>query len=261
MEKHQAIARYAQTEEDRILLARVYDRLTGAQRKNMPASTCFLSKREQQLVQGMLPDAQLQFYGGSEQAERAVCYYVPDYLDPKQFFRDDGPVCAYRATFFEADCLTHRDFLGSLMGLGIKRETVGDIYVGRGTCDFLVLREIAPFLEQNFTSAGRTKLQLQKIALDMLQTPVAEKQEIRDTVSSLRLDAVVCSGFSMSRAKAAEAIARGLVQLNWMVCVKPDKLVALGDVISCRGFGKVELAAVTGRTKKDRIGILLYRYR
>ena len=260
MEKRQAIAYYAQTEEDKILLAKVYDRITGARQKNIPAGTCFLSQREQQMVQGMLQGEPVVFFGGSPQAERKVAAYIPDYLSPEEFFAPEGPIFAYRAAFFEQDSLCHRDFLGSLMGLGIKRETVGDIYVGKGSCDFLVLREIAPYLEQNFTSAGRTKLHLQRISLDQLQIPAAEKKEIRATASSLRLDAIVGAGFALSRGKAAEAIERGLVQLNWAPCLKPDKAVAAGDVVSCRGFGKLEFADTTGKTRKDRIGILLYRY-
>ena len=97
-------------------------------------------------------------------------------------------------------------------------------------------------------------------ALDRLEPPAVETRTIRDTVSSLRLDAVAASGFSLSRGKAADLIASGRVQLNHRECVKPDHAVAQGDVLSCRGLGKCVLTEVGGPSKKGRILIVLERY-
>ena len=83
---------------------------------------------------------------------------------------------------------------------------------------------------------------------------------MRDTVSSLRLDAVASTGFRMARGKAADLIASGRVQVNWRECTKPDKLLAAGDTVSARGFGKFELTEVGGVTKKGRTAIVLKRY-
>ena len=138
-----------------------------------------------------------------------------------------------RASFFENDKLTHRDFLGSLMGSGIKRETVGDIYVGEGSCDFLVLREILPYVLQNLGSAGRTKLHLEEIELSELLVPQQSVKTVRDTVPSLRLDGIVSSGFSISRGKAADYIAAGKAELNYLPCTKGDKQVARGGHYLC----------------------------
>ena len=261
MEKKQRIDTLAQTEAERILLAKVYDRLLGGWQRDIPAATGFLSRREQVLTEKLLPDVPIFFYGGLPEAERKLGCFLPDYFDREAFLAGEGsPLCAYRAVFYDQEVLSHRDFLGGLMGCGIKRETVGDIYVGQGTCDFLVLREVAPYLEQNFLSVGRAKIQLQPIGMDQLAPPEEKVKLIRDTVSSLRLDAVFASGFQISRGKAAEAISRGLVQRNWMPCEKPDQTVEKGDVISGRGFGKSALTEITGKTKKDRIGILISRY-
>ena len=76
---------------------------------------------------------------------------------------EDSPLVCLRATFWDGDTPTHRDFLGALMGAGIARETVGDICVGKGFCDFFVTSDIAPYILQNFLSAGRTHLHLEKI--------------------------------------------------------------------------------------------------
>lgn len=260
MDKQKQIAKVAENEEDRILFARIYDRLVGAEQKNIPSCTYFLSPREQVLTKRMLPHMELIFFGGAEQAERRVCCWLPDYLDLQWLKEEDSPVSAIRATYFEKDHLTHRDFLGSLMGCGIKRETVGDIYVREGACDFFVTREIMPYVLDNLVSAGRTKLHLEAIKLEEVQEPVLTRKEIKDTVSSLRLDSIVGSGFQMARGKASALIETGKVSLNDLPCMKPDKLLTEGDKISARGFGKLVLAQVGGKTKKDRISIVIEKY-
>jgi len=212
------------------------------------------------LTRRMLPPLQLHFFGGAPEAERAVCCWLPEYLEESWLTGEDSPVAAVRASFFEKDKLTHRDFLGSLMGCGIKRETVGDIYVSSGSCDFLVTREILPYVLDNLVSAGRTKLHLEPIGLEELSVPTLTVKEIKDTVSSLRLDSIVGSGFAMARGKAAALIETGKVSLNDLPCMKPDKLLSEGDKVSARGFGKLVLTQVGGRTKKDRISICIEKY-
>ncbi len=260
MDKREQIARMAQNKDDEILLAKLYERMTTAQARNIPAVSGFLSKREQMLAQELLRGQEICFFGGPELAEREICCYLPDYLDSSWLTGDDGPIAAVRAVYFAGDTLTHRDFLGALMGCGVKRETVGDIYVSEGSCDFLVTREILPYLLQNFLSAGRTKLHVERLALDEIRVPEQKVKEIRDTVATLRLDAVTAAGFSMSRGKAAELIAAGRVQKNYREVTKGDASVAQGDVISARGLGKFEVAEVGGLSKKGRTGILLRRY-
>lgn len=100
--------------------------------------------------------------------------YVPEYLPEDYLTSEDGPAAAVRAVYYEKDALTHRDFLGSLMGAGIKRETVGDIYVSAGQCDILVTRQILPYLLEQWDSAGRTKLHLSVIPLAEVQRPAVE---------------------------------------------------------------------------------------
>ena len=260
MDKREQIARMAQTKEDEMLLAKIYERMTNAAARNIPASTGFLSKREQMLAAELLRGQQIRFYGGPPMAERELCCYLPDYLDESWLESEDGPIAAVRASYFEGDTLTHRDFLGALMGCGVKRETVGDIYVAEGRCDFLVTREVLPYLLQNFLSAGRTRLHAERIAIADVSVPEQKTRQIRDTVPSLRLDNVLAAGFSISRGKAAEAVEKGAAQVNWTVCQKPDKPVAAGDTITCRGLGKCVLDSVGGPTKKGRICVEITRF-
>ena len=260
MDKREQIARMAQTKEDEILLARVYERITSAAARNIPAATAFLSKREQMLAAELLRGQDFAFFGGPAMAEREVCCYVPEYLDESWLTGDEGPIAAVRAVYFAGDTLTHRDFLGALMGCGVKRETIGDIYVTEGRCDFLVTREVLPYLLQNFLSAGRTKLHVERIVVPDVSVPEQKVRQIRDTVPSLRLDGIVSSGFSISRGKAAEYISAGKCELNYAPCVKGDKQTAEGDVITVRGLGKIRLDAVGGNTKKGRICVEITRF-
>jgi RNA-binding protein YlmH len=146
------------------------------------------------------------------------------------------------------------------MGAGIGRETVGDICVGKGSCDFFVTAEIAPYILQNFLSAGRTHLHLEKIPLADVQIAEPEVKEIRDTVASLRLDSIISSGFRIGRSLAAQYISAGKAAIDGLPCEKPDKALSEGMKISVRGLGKIKLATVGGTTKKGRISVVIHRY-
>ena len=254
------IEKIAQTEEDKILLARLWDKISAGIRKNIPVSTCFLAPREQELTRylfGNLPG--LYAFGGYEDATRKLLVYLPEYLTEDSLF-EEADICCLRATFYEGDTLSHRDFLGALMGAGIGRETVGDICVATGSCDFFVAKQIAPYLLQNLESAGRTKIRLKEVPLEQAHIPQPEVQEIRDTLASLRLDSVISAGFRISRGTASEYICAGKAVLNGLPCEKPDKAVSEGMKISVRGLGKIKLHAVNGKTKKDRISVVIHRY-
>ena len=146
------------------------------------------------------------------------------------------------------------------MGAGVARETVGDICVGKGSCDFFVTREIAPWLLQNFYSAGRTKFRLSEIPLTEASIPEPEIKEIKDTLASLRLDALISSGFRIGRSLASDYVNAGKATINGLPCTKSDKTVSEGDKISVRGLGKIKLQQVNGQTKKGRISVVIHRY-
>ena len=244
-----------------MLLSKVWDKLNNGMIRNIPAHTCFLSPRELEMTRFLFGEQPgLLSFGGYVDAERKMLCYLPEYLDEDSLMNDDSPVVCLHAEFYEGDTPTHRDFLGALMGAGIARETVGDICVGKGWCDFFVTEEIAPFLLQNFTNAGRTKFHLSAIPLNDANIPEPEVKVIKDTLASMRLDGVVSSGFRISRSLAAQAIAAGKVAINGLPCEKPDKLVAEGAKISLHGSGKIKLEKVNGQTKKGRISVEIHRY-
>lgn len=255
------IEKIAKSPEDRVLLAKLWDKINAGMRKNIVASTCFLSPRELEMAKFLFGEAEgLYAFGGFPDAERKMLVFLPDYLGEDELTGEDSPVLCLRATFFQGDTPNHRDFLGALMGAGIGRETVGDICVGKGSCDFFVTREIAPYILQNFTSAGRTHVHMEQIPLDAVSIPEPEVKEIKDTLASLRLDSVISSGFRIGRSLASQYVTAGKAAIDGLPCEKPDKAVAEGAKVSVRGLGKIKLTKINGTTKKDRISVVIHRY-
>ncbi|MBR7104484.1 MAG: hypothetical protein IKC65_06045 [Lentisphaeria bacterium] len=255
------IERIAHTPEDRMLLAKVWDKINAGLRRNIPGNTCFLTPRELEMTRYLFGDLEgLYAFGSYEGAERKMLVFLPDYLEENALYEEDSPLVCLRAKFYEGDCPSHRDFLGALMGAGIAREVLGDICVGKDSCDFFVTAEISPYILQNFTSAGRAKVSLNRIPLSEVSVPEPEVKEIKDTLASLRLDSVVSSGFRIGRSLAAQYISAGKAAVNGLPCEKPDKAVTEGDKISLRGMGKIKLKTVGGQTKKGRISVVIDRY-
>ena len=255
------IEKIAQTPEDKLLLAKIWDKIHSGIRKNITANTCFLSPRELELSRYLFGQIDgLTAFGGYEGAERQMLVYLPEYLDESSLLGVDAPLVCLRASFYEDRALTHRDLLGALMGAGIARETVGDICVGAGSCDFFVTTQIAPFILQNLTAAGRTPLHLNRIELSDVYVPEPETKQITDTLASLRLDSIISSGFRIARSQAAQYILSGKAAINGLPCEKPDKAISEGATVSVRGLGKMKPRSVNGQTKKGRISVVIDRY-
>ena len=255
------IDKIAETPEDRVLLAKLWDKIQSGMRKNIPTHTSFLSPREQQMAQFLFGDQSgLAFFGGHPEAERKMLAYLPDYLDESFWLDDDSPIVCIHADFYRTEAPTHRDFLGALMGSGITRECVGDILVNDGFCEFFTTAEMAGYILQNFESAGGTSLKLKKIGLNEVSLPEQKFLEIRDTVASVRLDSILSSGFRISRGTAADYINAGRAAIDGLPCEKADKPVSEGAKLSVRGLGKIMLVQIGHTTKKGRISVIIHRY-
>ena len=266
MTKKELLDRCARSGEERMLLARTLDKLELAQNRGVPAHTPFLSPGEGASVTDLLNAwgrPRHLFWGGYEGAERTICVFLPDWQEDEDFLSDpEGPLAAIQATFHDSASLSHRDILGSLMGLGITREKLGDILLPEpGTCQVVVLKEAVSILTSQWEGAGRYKCrEVRQIPLSALAPKPPQIKTIRDTVASPRLDAVLSSGFSLSRSKAAAYIAAGKVAVNHRECLKSDKTVEEGDVLTCRGLGKCVVKEVPGQSKKGRTMLVLERY-
>ncbi|WP_409969276.1 YlmH/Sll1252 family protein [Bengtsoniella intestinalis] len=262
MDKATLLDRVGATGEERMLLANLLDRATQAQHRNIPTATEFLTPQEQALARDLLAIAHYGqdrycFFGGYESAQRCVAVFLPDWMEPEQAM-DEANLTCLRGKHREE--LTHRDVLGSLMGMGIERERIGDILIGDGHCDLIVSASLGDYLLQSWCSAGREKVTVSQIEFDQLHIPEQKVQIVKDTVMSLRLDAVAASGFSTSRGKMTTLVQGGKVQVNYKECAKADKLLQAGDEVSVRGLGKMKLSQIGGLSKKGRTGIVIERY-
>lgn len=263
MNKTELLNKFSKDAEERVVLARALDQMERAARRSIPCATQFLSPAQRAALEPLITAVghpKHLFHGGYEGAERAVCVFLPGWQEPGDWDAADGLAaieCAYPPTGAE---LTHRDLLGGLMGAGLTREKVGDILVGDAAAQIVCLRDAAPIILAQFEQAGRYKLKLREIPLGELSPARLEVKLIHDTVAALRLDAVLASGFSLARGKAADAITGGRVSLNHRECLKPDRAVAQGDVITCRGLGRCVLKTVGGQSRKGRTIIEIERY-
>ena len=208
-------------------------------------------------IQAHVPSLTLRVFGGYEGAERVKLAFVSsDYEGPVDFH-----ITACHVTWdARYRLLSHRDVLGSLMGLGIGRERFGDIIMQDTGAVILADTSLLQYLKQNFTKIAMVTVSVEEMALSDIAPRQEKVKEIKTTVASLRLDAIASSGFGISRTKAAEAIKGERVQVNWQPAKGPSQDVQEGDVISLRGKGRMELAQITGTSRKGRIGVLLKRY-
>lgn len=255
------------TKEDRLLLALAHDRADDAADRYMISTTEFLDLRQRSLIENEFKyDRSLSFYGGFDEAERTIAVFRPEYIeeDMASWFSknmEDDPICWLRIDVARGSKkLSHRDYLGSLTGMGIKREKIGDILVREDGADIAIMRDISDFLLFNYEKAGRVNLNVKLAEKSDFDLPEPHIKVITDTVASLRLDSVLSSAFGLSRAKASEAVKRGIVFVNSALVEKSDFGIKEGDRLVIRGMGKARLAEIGGKSRKDRIYIKIERY-
>jgi len=242
------------------LIRRAEELWRRSEDRSIVTYTNFLTPTEQHVLAG-LPRLRpsLHLFGGLDDAERRVAFFLPDYLTPDSF-----DVSEY-LTAFHVRCRFgapgHRDVLGSLLGLGLARWSVGDIYTSGEEAWFFCLPSVAGLIAAELTKIGRNGAQVQEISLGQVPVPERQHEEISFTVSGARLDAIVAGTFNLSRANAVELIEAGAVQLNYAVCEKISVPVVPGDVFSLRGHGKACLRELGGKTRKDRTRVVVERYR
>lgn len=245
--------------EDTILLAAIEDKINQCLEYYMTIHTTFLDMRQRTLAEGVCrrhPGLKYRFFGGYEEAERTAAVFLPDYAE----LQDENPLALLRVSQDGRKPLSHRDYLGALTGLGVKREMIGDILVRENGADIVIMKDMRDFLLYHFDKAGRTSLKGEILSTEEIIVPEGSFEEKRDTVASLRLDNVIASGFSLSRGRALEAISAGLVFVNGLQIDKADRQMKEGDRLVLRGKGKILLKAVGGVTKKDRVSIVIQKY-
>ncbi len=245
------------TDADRLTVRHVLDLARRSEASRRPLFSAFLDERQLEICEQSLRSGwggNFASFGGYPDAERRVLGFGDT---------EEAENCLpFKAVVFnypEDSGLSHRDFLGSLMALGIKRELLGDILVGSRRAAVFVLNTALTLVTQ-MDKVGRCGV---KITDDFGEgdIPAREFDEIRSTVASPRLDAVLANALRLSREKTAELIKSRGVMLNRIEVFNPALKVAEGDVFSVRGFGKFELYEIGGQSKKDRVFITIRKFR
>ena len=259
-------------EEFGALFARLEDLSDRAERGEMAYSP-FLSPRELYFAQRYLAQRGVSalVYGGYSEAERARLYLLPDYMETPaedvraelylESFGLDSEIRTLKIEGSGYRVLTHRDFLGSLLGLGLERDVLGDVVPDSESgawayvfCD----RTIVPFLEQELKKVANDKVKVS--AVTEWRLPPRAFAPIHDTVASPRLDCVVAALCGLSREKAREAVCGGLVEIDFESEERPDRPVDSVGLISVRGYGRFRILSLSDRTKKGRLRLEAQKY-
>lgn len=201
-------------------------------------------------------DARTLFWGGYDGAERRILGFFPDYLEPDAALFPIAPLTFF---FREEDALSHRDFLGSFMALGVERDVVGDILVGKGRCTAFVKREMEEYFLQNLRKIGRVGVRVVPGAEEPLPLE-REFLELSGVVASERLDCLVAFLCRTSREKAAGLVAAGLVARNHREVLSGSERVSPGDVLTVRKQGKFIIDRLGPLTGKGRLSVKCRKY-
>jgi RNA-binding protein YlmH len=247
--------------DQRQLLAHAWDKAEQAERDWRIAYSYFLDPGQRSLIHqySYLWSAGLASFGGYPGAEREIIAFLPDDCAP---VANDYPLLALQVTGnFQFAKLAHRDYLGSLLALGIKREFLGDILVRPTGGQVMVHQSVADYLLCNWSSIGSAAIQVEVLDLTRVEPPQGQRQVRTATVASLRLDAVVAAAYQLSRSEAAALIRGGKLKLNFLPEQRVDRVVEEGAILSLAGQGRAELIEVGGVSRKGRIHIQVARWR
>ena len=261
-------------DESNLFLKKIEERFDRFLSSYMISGGDFLSPEEQSSASGFFRRNASQgafLYGGYDEAERRMPVFMPDYTGVSdedsliEYFRTYPDECPIRVLEISIPAVEktapgHRDYLGSLMGLGIKREKVGDIIVGPRGAQILVSEDMAEYLKDSLSSVGRVTVTTAITDITGLTPAEVKKEEREYNVSSPRLDNVVSAVFSLSRKTATEAITKGLVFVDGIQVMKPDRQMKDGEKLVLRGKGKAIYLGVSGTSRKGKDYIKVLKY-
>ncbi|MBQ7290251.1 MAG: hypothetical protein IJW76_00810 [Clostridia bacterium] len=214
----------------------------------------FLSLAEQDMLLKTKTAVQKSLFGGYENAERKIAVFGSE----EDFgYAEEAPiVCLKIEPRMQkyADALSHRDFLGSVIGLGLERDVTGDIIIHENVGYMFCLERIADFIAENLTKVRRTDVKCERVPSPPTET-LALPEERAFFVASERLDGVVSAIFSLSRSESQKLFGQKLVFINSKLCMDPDTHIPEGATVSVRGYGRFIYSGVAKTTKKGRLCI------
>ena len=256
--------------EKEILMSHALDKKRQSTDNSMITHTNFLSLDETSMLKTVEREyneyVDTFYYGGYSDSERQIALFVPKFYDANDIDNflsdneDENPVCIVRLKKDKFNTLSHRDYLGAIMGLGLKREMVGDIKVTDSGADIFCLKSSAEYICDNLKKSGRGSVTGEIMPVSSFNSSDDKYELLFTTVSSLRLDGIIAAFFNLSRSTAAEAVNKGLVYVNSSQCLKGDYNLKEGDKIVLRGKGKTILTEVKGTSKKGKLKIEYKKY-
>ena len=266
MNKQLILNKYSKP-EDKLLISKMLDKAENSISKNKIQYTDFLDLYQQQLLSKILKQEKIENYkitGGIESSERNIILFYPEKL--KTIVNDSKkilPIICIRIKLPKEmyNKYNHRDYLGGLLKLGIKREKIGDILVFEDGADILILEEISKFITNNINALTRFgKSNIEVIELQDIREKKINTKEIQIIIPSLRIDAVVAELAKTSRGKAEELLEQGRIFLNYEEIQKTTKQIKENDILTIRGKGKFIIGKQEGTTKNGRIKIAVQQF-
>ena len=253
-----------------VLLARLDDMCRTAEEGTLGVS-CFLSPRELHFLRDRLCRKGTPFieWGGYEGAERAKIFVLPEYMEDvtsAEGFEDFGFDCGMAALTVKGSGykkLTHRDFLGSILGLGLQRSVVGDIFILDGDVPRAVViceKNAARFLCDTLVKVGSDTVSVSVTDLSEIKAPERKYSHVSDTLASARADCVVAALCSLSREKARVAVVNGLLEIDYECCERPDRTLTAPCTVTVKGYGKYRINSLSDKTKKGRLRLDADKY-
>jgi RNA-binding protein YlmH len=222
--------------------------------------TKFLDPRQLELAEAVLRrenGLSYTVYGGYPEAERNILQIFPS----QQKTRLPGLEAVQVSWKSPVDQVGHRDMLGAVLALGLKRDQIGDIIITNDNMAVVIVAATwADYISVNLAEVGHTKVKCEPVTIGQLPLPKDDGREIGGTVASLRLDAVVSLGFKLPRSRVVMLVKAGLASVNWRPVNSPAFQLKEGDQVSLKGRGRLTVEAVEGETRKGRIHLKLKRY-
>lgn len=243
---------------DNILLSGAADLYTLCEKRGSAVFSKFYDAGEQAVLcdnRMIRPEACM--FGGHESCERKILGVFPEWEEPDSAefpISLVGISCSFKKDF------SHRDYLGSLMGLGIERDRIGDILVTDEEGFVFLHQSVADYVIMNLRKIGSHGVKLRLVETKDFNFPEGKFQIVRSIAASLRLDAVVAAGLGISRSKAAALVDHEKVSINHRPTVDMSAKVTEGDLFSVRGFGRFILQEVSGETRSGRLHLTLKKY-
>ncbi|MBW5444795.1 RNA-binding protein [Cohnella sp. CFH 77786] len=248
--------------DEKAFVDRAWEWVERAAERHETRRTDFLDPRQAHILFTLAnrhPDAAVRLDGGSADAERKRAVIAPDY---KPLEAEDMGIAVLAISSDDrriAD-LDHGDYLGALLGLGIKRDKIGDLHVREDGCHALVAEEIGDFLIGHLKQAHRVDVTVSLLPLPALREVKSALEEQTVSVASLRLDGIASDVFRLSRTKIVEPIRAGRCRVNWKTEEDPGAPLCPGDVVSMKGFGRFKVLEVEGVSKSGRTRVRIGKF-